>query len=93
MAKNKKSKGRALNCKPSFRVSEAGHLLAVKGSSRAGKILSSEGKAEKRKRLQRGCLNGPPGTFKLTEKQKRNLPLHLQKAILEHHKRKGDKLL
>ncbi len=93
MGKKKKKKSTTLNCKPSFRVSEAGHLLAVRGSSKAGRILSSEGKEEKRKRLNRGCLNGPPGTFKLTEKQKRNLPKHLQKAILEYHRSKGDKLL
>ena len=29
-------------------------------------------KAEKRKRLKKGCLNGPPGTFKLTDKQNVN---------------------
>lgn len=78
-----------INCKTSFEIRQAGHLLATKGSSKAGRILSSKGKAEKAKRLQRGCLNGPAGTFKLTERQKRNLPKALQTAILNHHRRLG----
>ncbi len=86
MAKKKSS------CRPTFKISQAGHLLATKGYSKAGSILSSEGKKEKKKRRARGCLNGPPGTFRLTEKQKRNLPKHLQKAILEHHRSLGKKV-
>jgi len=86
MAKKKSS------CRPTFKISQAGHLLATKGYSKAGSILSSEGKKEKKKRRARGCLNGPPGTFRLTEKQKRNLPKHLQRAILEHHKSLGKKI-
>jgi len=86
MAKKKAS------CRPTFKISQAGHLLATKGYSKAGSILSSEGKKEKKKRRARGCLNGPPGTFRLTEKQKRNLPKHLQKAILEHHRSLGKKV-
>lgn len=78
------------NCRPTFRISQAGHLLATRGTSKAGHILSSEGKKEKAKRKKRGCLNGPPGTFKLTEKQKRNLPKSLQKAILKHHRDLGE---
>lgn len=87
MAKKRKS------CRPTFRISQAGHLLSTKGTSKSGKVLSSEGKAEKRKRLKRGCLNGPPGTFKLTEKQKRKLSPSLQKAIIAYHKRKGKRIL
>jgi hypothetical protein len=86
MAKKKSS------CRPTFKISQAGHLLATKGYSKAGSVLSSEGKKEKKKRRARGCLNGPPGTFRLTEKQKRNLPKHLQKAILEHHRSLGRKI-
>lgn len=86
MAKKKQS------CRPTFRISQAGHLLATKGYSKAGSVLSSEGKKEKKKRKARGCLNGPPGTFRLTEKQKRSLPKHLQKAILEHHRSLGKKI-
>jgi hypothetical protein len=89
MAKKKKR----TNCKPTYRISEAGHLLATKGTSKSGKILSSEGKAEKKKRLKRGCLNGPPGTFKLTEKQKRKLHPNLQKAILAYQRKKGKRIL
>jgi hypothetical protein len=81
------------NCRPSFHISEAGHLLSTKGSSKAGRILATDAKEQKRRRKKRGCLNGPPGTFRLTEKQKRNLPKHLQKAIIEHHRRKGDKII
>ncbi|MDP3558107.1 MAG: hypothetical protein Q8T03_12110 [Bacteroidota bacterium] len=86
MAKKKAS------CRPTFKISQAGHLLATKGYSKAGSVLSSEGKKEKKKRRARGCLNGPPGTFRLTEKQKRNLPKHLQKAILQHHRDLGEKV-
>jgi hypothetical protein len=85
MAKRKKSS----NCRVLFRVSQAGHLLRTKGSKKAGSVLASEGKKEKRKRLKRGCLNGPEGTFRLTAKQKKNLPKHLQRAILNHHRRLG----
>ena len=83
---------KSIDCRPTFRISEAGHLLSTKFSSRAGAILSREGKREKAKRKSRGCLNGPPGTFKLTESQKRNLPKHLQKAILNHHRKLGKKV-
>jgi hypothetical protein len=86
MAKKKSS------CRPTFKISQAGHLLATKGYSKAGSVLSSEGKKEKKKRRARGCLNGPPGTFRLTEKQKRSLPKHLQRAILEHHRSLGKKI-
>lgn len=89
----KKKKGKRVNCKISYRISEAGHLLAKKGYSKAGSILSSEGKAEKKKRLAKGCLNGPPGTFKLTDKQKKKLSPKLQRAIIEHHRRKGDRII
>lgn len=89
MAKKKKK----INCKPTYRISEAGHLLATRGFSKAGSVLSKEGKKEKKKRLARGCLNGPPGTFKLTEKQKRKLPPKLQRSIIEYHRRKGDRII
>ena len=87
MAKKKKS-----SCRPTFRISQAGHLLATKGYSKAGSVLSNEGKKEKAKRLKRGCLNGPEGSFRLTEKQKKKLPLTLQKAILNHHRKLGKKV-
>jgi len=83
--KKRKSK----NCRVLFRISQAGHLLRTKGSRKAGSILAAEGKREKKKRLKRGCLNGPEGTFKLTAKQKKNLPLHLQRAILNYHRKQG----
>ncbi len=86
------AKKKSKNCRVLFRISQAGHLLRTKGSKRAGTILASEGKREKKKRLKRGCLNGPDGTFKLTAKQKRNLPKNLQKAILNHHRRLGKKI-
>lgn len=86
------TKKRKSTCRPTFRISQAGHLLATRASSKAGAVLSTDGKREKKKRLKRGCLNGPPGTFKLTEKQKKKLPLRLQKAILAYHKRKGKKV-
>lgn len=85
-------KGNKINCRPSYKISEAGHLLATRGYSKSGSVLSRDGKKEKRKRKARGCLNGPAGTFQLTEKQKRNLPKHLQKAILAHHKKLGKKI-
>lgn len=88
MAKKKKA-----NCKVSFRISQAGHLLKTKGSRKAGSVLSSEGKREKAKRRSRGCLNGPPGTFKLTAKQKKHLPVRLQRAIIAHHRNLGKRIL
>jgi hypothetical protein len=88
MAKRNKGK----HCRVPYRISEAGHLLSTKGTRRAGSVLSSEGKRDKAKRRKKGCLNGPPGTFKLTVKQKRNLPKSLQRAIVEHHRRKGDRI-
>ena len=86
-------KRKSKNCRVPYRISEAGHLLKTKGSRKAGSVLSREGKREKQKRRSRGCLNGPAGTFKLTEKQKRKLPKKLQKAIIEHHRRLGKKII
>lgn len=90
MATRKRKRG---NCRPTFKISEAGHLLSTESSSEAGRILSTEGKKQKRKRVKRGCLNGVGGTFRLTEKQKRNLPKSLQKAIIEHHRKAGKRIL
>lgn len=90
MGRTKAKKGA---CRPTFRISHAGHLLVTKGSSRAGRVLASEGKEEKRKRRKRGCLNGAPGTFKLTAKQKKNLPVALQKAIIAHHRKAGKRII
>jgi hypothetical protein len=89
MAKKK----RKINCRPSFKISEAGHLLATRGTSKAGRVLSKDGKREKSKRMSKGCLNGVGGTFKLTEKQKRKLPIKLQKAILAYHRKKGKRII
>jgi len=75
------------NCRPSFKVSHAGHLLSTRPSSKAGKILSKDGKKEKKERRKRGCMDGT-GKFQLTAKQKKNLPIALQKAILAHHRKK-----
>jgi hypothetical protein len=86
------AKRKSKNCRVLFHISKAGHLLRTKGSTKAGKVLASEGKREKQKRLRRGCLNGPEGTFQLTAKQKRNLPENLQRAILNHHRRMGKKI-
>jgi hypothetical protein len=83
MAKKKKI------CKIPYYISEAGHLLRTKKSSYAGAFLASEGKKNRKQRRKRGCLNGPAGTFQLTEKQKRNLPKKLQQAILNYHRRQG----
>jgi hypothetical protein len=80
------------NCRPTFKISQAGHLLKVSGDSQAASVLSREGKSQKAKRKKKGCLNGTKGTFKLTEKQKRKLPKNLQKAILEYHRKKGKKI-
>jgi hypothetical protein len=89
MAKKKKK----IDCRPTYEISRAGHLLATKGHSKAGKVLSTEGKREKAKRLKKGCLNGPPGTFKLTDKQKRKLSPGLQKAILAYQRKKGKRII
>ena len=88
-----KAKRSSRNCRPTFRISEAGHLLATTGSARAGSVLSHEGKKEKKKRQKRGCLYGAKATFQLTAKQKRNLPKALQKAILAHHRKLGKKII
>lgn len=87
-----KRKATKTNCRPTFKISQAGHLLRVEGDSQAGSILSREGKSQKAKRKKKGCLNGTKGTFKLTEKQKRKLPKNLQKAILDYHRRLGKKI-
>ncbi len=81
------------NCRPSFRISKAGHLLATKHSPKSGSVLSKEGKKEKAKRKSRGCLNGTGGTFKLTDKQKRKLHINLQKAIIAFHRKKGKRII
>lgn len=88
----KKKKSRQ-NCRPTYEISQAGHLLATRHSSKAGTTLATKAKAEKAKRKRRGCLNGTGGTFKLTAKQKKNLPLALQKAILAHHRKLGKKII
>jgi hypothetical protein len=87
-----KRKNKTQKCRPSYRISEAGHLLSTRGSSRAGSVLSRDGKAEKQKRVNRGCLNDADDTFRLTAKQKKNLPPALQKAILAHHRKLGKKI-
>ena len=89
--KTKRKKSR--NCRPTFRISEAGHLLQTAHSSKAGMVLSREGKAQKRKRQKKGCLNGSSGTFQLTEKQKRKLPKQLQQAILKHQRSLGKRII
>lgn len=81
------------NCRPTFEISEAGHLLATRHSSKAGTKLATKAKAEKAKRKKKGCLNGTGNTFKLTAKQKKNLPLALQKAIIAHHRKMGKKII
>jgi hypothetical protein len=83
----------AKNCRPPYQISEAGHLLSTKGTSKAGKVLSRDGKAAKRKRKARGCLNGPAGTFQLSKLQKRFLPKALQRAIIEKHRRMGKTII
>ena len=85
----KKKKKNAIDCRIKYEVSKAGHLLRTRGFSSAGTILATIGKEQKAKRKKRGCLNGPPGTFQLTAKQKKNLPKALQKAILKHHYQLG----
>ncbi len=81
------------NCRPTFKISEAGHLLSKESSSEAGRLLSTEGKRQKSNRVKRGCLNGVEGTFRLTDKQKKKLPLVLQKAIIAHHRKLGKRIL
>lgn len=86
-------KRKSKNCRPPYRISEAGHLLVTRGSSRAGIVLATAGKAEKRKRKKRGCLSGTGGTFRLTAKQKRNLPLAMQRGLIAYQRRLGKKIL
>lgn len=81
------------NCRPSFRISEAGHLLATTSRPKAGSILSREGKKAKKKRQKRGCLYGVKETFQLTAKQKKTLPKALQKAILSYHRKNGKRII
>lgn len=86
-------KSTSRNCRPSFRISEAGHLLATTGKSKSGSILSHEGKKEKKKRKRKGCLYGVKETFQLTAKQKKKLPKALQKAILSYHRKNGKRII
>lgn len=87
MIKRKKRKTPSKRCKPPFRISEAGHLLSKKRSRKAGSTLSRDGKAAKRKRLQRGCLNGPAVTFKLSPVQMRVLARAVKKSIAPKRKK------
>lgn len=87
----KKKKPRS--CRPTYRISQAGRLLTLERDSDAGHTLSTAGKRHKQQRLKRGCLNGTKGVFRLTEKQKKKLPKALQKAILNHHKKLGEKIV
>lgn len=97
MAKSKKKKKniRSGNCRPTYRVSKAGHLLRTEGDSEAGSLLATEGKRQKQRRRAKGCLSGlsgaaiPKRKFQLTERQKRKLPVALQKAILNYHRSKA----
>lgn len=82
------AKRKPRSCKPTYRISQAGHLLKTANDSSSGSVLSRDGKKEKAARRRRGCLSGvkPKGkSFKLSAKQKRNLPPALQKAILKFH--------
>ncbi len=91
---NKKTKKtRRRNCRPPYYISEAGHLLSTRGTSKAGRTLSHDGKAAQKKRKKRGCLNGTGDSFQLTSKQKRNLPKALQQAIIAYHRRLGKRII
>jgi hypothetical protein len=93
MKKKPTGKVAAKHCRPPYHISEAGHLLSTKGTRKAGKVLSKEGKAAKRKRIAKGCLNGPAGTFQLSRLQKRFFPKALQMAIIEKHRRMGKTII
>lgn len=88
-------------CRPTYEISKAGSLLKKRRSSRAGSALATEGKAQKARRKKRGCLSGATPkrkvtkrkatkrlgkSFELTPRQKRNLPLALQRAIVKYHR-------
>jgi hypothetical protein len=94
--KSKKKKNiRSGNCRPTYRVSRAGHLLRMEADSEAGFLLATEGKKQKQRRRAKGCLNGlsgaavPKRQFRLTERQKRKLPVALQRAIINYHRSKA----
>ena len=93
MKAKKKStvKSKAINCRPTFKISKAGHLLSTNHHSRSGTLLATEAKRNKQKRKAKGCLNGT--TFQLSAKQKKNLPIALQKAIIKHHRKNGKKII
>jgi hypothetical protein len=74
-------------CKTPYRVREAGHKLAKGGGGDAASVLSKDGKAAKKRRKKRGCLDGTPGVKGLTERQKKNLPKAMQEGLLAYRKR------
>lgn len=80
-------------CKVPFKIRNAGHSLKKSGSSSAARTLATDGKKARSNRRKKGCLNGPPGTFKLTAKQKKNLPKALQEGIIRYHKKQGKKII
>jgi hypothetical protein len=81
------------SCKVTPRATAAGHRLATEAHSQSGTYLATTAKKEKKARKDRGCLNGPPGTFKLTAKQKRNLSPAMQKGILAYQRKLGKKVI
>jgi len=124
-------------------ISVEGHNLRVAHTKKAGRILATDGKKDKRRRVAAGCagleglagviklkttrtkngvkttwavprsefnklakrkvkparrsrsLSGTSsnGTFRLSAAQKRNLPPQLQRAIIESHRRRGERIL
>jgi hypothetical protein len=84
---NKAGQGACKVCKTPFRIREAGHRLAKGGGADAASVLSTDGKAAKKRRKKRGCLEGAPAVKGLTERQKKNLPKAMQEGILAYRKR------
>lgn len=58
--KKKPTKTRKKACGPTKHCSDFGRKLATEHTSPAGRGLSRVCKPEKKKRKQRGCLNGTP---------------------------------
>lgn len=139
-----KAKRKSKRCQIPDYIRVEGHNLRVAHTKKAGRILATDGKQHKRKRMEAGCFEGlagikgaiklrttrtrngikttwavpkselgrlaragakssasrrgaaprsSKGTFRLSAKQKRNLPPQLQRAIIESHRRRGERII
>lgn len=89
----KRKAARQPHCTISPRVTAAAHRLATEGHPPSGRTLATTAKAEKAKRMGRGCVNGTPKTFKLSAAQKRKLSPEMQRGIIAYQRKLGKRIV